>query len=66
VQLLARVLRAFPVVRVDDEDDALRVLVVVAPERPDLVLPADVPHREGDVLVLDRLDCGGHARGGGV
>ena len=29
---------------------------VVAPEWPDLVLTADVPHRERDVLVLDRLD----------
>ena len=34
----------------------LRVLEVVAPERSDLVLTADVPNRERDVLVLDRLD----------
>ena len=34
----------------------LRVLEVVAPEGSDLVLTADVPHRERDVLVLDRLD----------
>ena len=34
----------------------LRVLEVVAPQRPDLVLAADVPNRERDVLVLDRLD----------
>jgi hypothetical protein len=34
----------------------LGVLVVVAPERADLVLAADVPHRERDVLVLDGLD----------
>ena len=34
----------------------LGVLVVVAPERANLVLAADVPHRERDVLVLDGLD----------
>ena len=34
----------------------LRVLEVVAPQRPDLVLAADVPNRERDVLVLDRFD----------
>ena len=56
MQLVARVVHAVPVVRVDDEDEALRVLVVVAPERADLVLTSDVPDRERDVLVLDRLD----------
>ena len=43
------------VVAVDDEDEALSVLEVVAPQRSDLVLAADIPHREADVLVLDRL-----------
>jgi hypothetical protein len=56
VQLVARVVDAVAVVGVDDEDEALRILVVVAPERADLVLTSDVPDRERDVLVLDRLD----------
>ena len=43
------------VVGVDDEDESLGVLEVVAPQRADLVLTADVPHGEADVLVLDRL-----------
>ena len=34
---------------VHDEDEAARALAVVVPERPDLVLPADVPHDEVDV-----------------
>jgi len=41
---------------VDDEDKAIDALVVVAPERADDILAADVPHGEGDVLVLDSLD----------
>ena len=53
LQLLAGLDDAVAVVAVDDEDDALRVLEVVAPQRPDLVLPAHVPHRELDVLVFD-------------
>ena len=36
VQLVARLADAVAVVRVDDEDQALRVLEVVAPERADL------------------------------
>ena len=56
VQLVAGGVDAVRVVRVDDEDEALRVLVVVAPERADLVLTADVPDCERDVLVLDRLN----------
>jgi len=37
-----------PVIAVDDEDESLRVLEVVSPQRSNLVLPSDVPHREGD------------------
>jgi len=61
LQLLARLDDAVAVVAVDDEDDALRVLEVVPPQRANLVLPAHVPDGELDVLVLDRLDveaCG--------
>jgi len=32
------------IVAVDHEDDALRVLVVVAPQRTDLVLSSHIPH----------------------
>ena len=34
----------------------LGVLEVVPPEWPDLVLAADIPHGEADVLVFHRLD----------
>lgn len=44
------------IVAVDDKDDALGVLEVVPPQRTDLVLTADVPNGELDVLVLDGLD----------
>ena len=47
---------ALGVVAVDDEDDALRVRVVVAPERPYFILPANVPHRQRQIAVLDGLD----------
>lgn len=56
VQLLLRLLNALAIVGVHDEDQSLRVLEVVSPERTDLVLTADVPHCERDVLVLHRLD----------
>ena len=44
------------IVAIDDEDDTLGVLEVVSPERTDLVLTADIPHGELDVLVLNGLD----------
>jgi hypothetical protein len=45
-----------PIVGVDHEDDTLRVLVIVTPQRADLVLATDIPHCEADVLILHRLD----------
>jgi len=36
-----------------------------APERANLVLAADVPHGEGDVLILDRLDVEANGGNGG-
>ena len=62
-ELGARLVHALAVRRVDDEDEALGAREVVAPQRADLVLAADVPHVELCVLVGDRLDVeadGGH------
>ena len=56
LQLVVRLADPLSVVGVDDEDESLGVLEVVAPQRADLVLTADVPHGEANVLVLDRLD----------
>ena len=53
LQLLAGLNHTVTIVAVDDEDDALRVLEIVAPERTDLVLATHVPDGELDVLVLD-------------
>mmetsp|Transcript_37923 Transcript_37923/g.88757 ORF Transcript_37923/g.88757 Transcript_37923/m.88757 type:complete len:225 (-) Transcript_37923:6-680(-) len=64
VQLVPRLAHTVTIVRIDDEDDALRVLVVVAPERADLVLASHVPHGERDVLVLDSLDVEANGRDG--
>ncbi len=44
------------IVAVNNEDDALSILEVMPPEWSDLVLTADVPHGELDVLVFDGFD----------
>lgn len=44
------------IVAVNDEDDTLGVLEVMPPKRTDLVLTADIPHGELNVLVLDSLN----------
>ena len=56
MELITSLADTLSIVRVDDKDESLRVLEVVSPQRSDLVLTADVPHSEADVLVLDRLD----------
>jgi len=56
VELLAVLFNSVSVVGVDDVDETLSVGVVMSPQKSDLVLTADVPHIEGDVLVLDSLD----------
>ncbi len=43
----------FTIIAVNDEDETLCILEIVAPQRSNLVLTADVPHSEADVLVLD-------------
>mmetsp|Transcript_888 Transcript_888/g.2773 ORF Transcript_888/g.2773 Transcript_888/m.2773 type:complete len:203 (-) Transcript_888:69-677(-) len=65
IELLLGVLDAVPVVAVHHVDEAVGALVVVAPERPDLVLAAHVPDREAQVLVLDRLHVEAYRRDGG-
>ena len=56
LQLLTCLDNTISIIAVDDEDDALSVLEVVSPQRPDLILSTDVPHRELNVLVFDSLD----------
>mmetsp|Transcript_55855 Transcript_55855/g.150446 ORF Transcript_55855/g.150446 Transcript_55855/m.150446 type:complete len:208 (+) Transcript_55855:106-729(+) len=63
-QLLTGVLDAVTVVAVNHIDQAVGALVVVAPQRPDLVLAAHVPDREAQVLVLHRLDVEADGRDG--
>ena len=41
---------------VDDEDESLSVLVVMSPERSDLVLATDIPDRERNVCVVNSVD----------
>lgn len=56
LELLTGLADTLPIVGVDDEDDSLGVLEVMAPERTDLILTTDIPHGERNVLVLDSLD----------
>ena len=55
VELVVGLDDTLAVVRVNDKDEPLGVLEVVAPQRTDLVLTAHIPHGEVDVLVLNSL-----------
>lgn len=56
LEFLTSLRHTFSVVTVNDEDNTLGVLEVVAPERTNLVLSTDIPNCEGDVLVFNSLD----------
>eukprot|EP00438_Fugacium_kawagutii_P031882 Skav227550 [mRNA] locus=scaffold3241:16004:27349:- [translate_table: standard] len=66
VQLLSGIFNAVTVIAVHHVDQAIGSLVVMAPQRTDLVLASDIPNGEAQVLVLDGLDIetngwdGGH------
>ena len=53
MQFVARGIDTIRVVGIDDKNETLGVLVVVTPERSNLVLTTDIPNGEGNVLVLD-------------
>lgn len=55
LQFLTCLNNTISVIAVNDEDNALCILEVVSPQGPDLVLSTNVPHRELNVLVFDRL-----------
>jgi hypothetical protein len=56
LELLPGLNNTVAIVAVDNEDDTLGVLEVMPPERTNLVLTADIPHGELNVLVLHGLD----------
>ena len=65
VQLESGLVYSLAVRGVHDVNQRLRVLVVVAPVRPDGFLPADVPHVELEPRVQHGLDVEPLRRGGG-
>lgn len=56
LQFLAGFDHTITIIAVDDEDDTLGVLEIMPPQRPDLILPANIPHGELNVLVFDGLN----------
>lgn len=56
VQFVTGLADTLSVVAIDNEDDSLSVLVVVTPERSDLVLSSNIPNRERNVFVFDGFD----------
>lgn len=44
------------IIRVNNENQTLGILVIMSPERTNLVLSSDIPHGETNILVLNSLD----------
>ena len=55
MKLVAGGVGTVSIVGVDHEDETLRVLVIMPPQRSDLILSSHIPHGEADVLVFDGL-----------
>lgn len=62
LQFLASLNDTITIVAVNNENDTLGVLEIVSPQRTDLVLTADIPHGELNVLVFDSLDVESYGR----
>ena len=56
VHFIARGIDTISIIGIHHKDQTLGVLVVVTPQRTDLVLTTDIPNCERDVLVLNSLD----------
>ena len=56
VQLLSGFVYSLPVLTIHDEHETLRPGIVVPPQRPDLVLAADIPNVELHILVRYSLN----------
>ncbi len=65
VQLITGGVDTISIVRVNDEDKALGVGVVVSPEGADLVLSSDIPHSKANVFIFNSLDVEADGRDGG-
>merc|ERR1712028_222389 len=55
-ELLTSIFSTVTVIAVNHKDQTLCVLIVVPPQWTDLVLAANIPHSEADVLVLNGLN----------
>jgi hypothetical protein len=64
LQFLTCLNNTISVIAVNDEDDALGVLEVVSPQRPDLVLSTNVPHCELNVLVFNGFNIEAYCENG--
>lgn len=56
LQFLSGLDNTITIVAIDNKDDALSVLEVMPPQRPNFVLSSNIPDSELDILILDRLD----------
>ena len=52
VELVTSCIRTLTIIGIHHKDDAMGILIVVSPQRSDLVLPSDIPHSEANILVL--------------
>lgn len=55
LQLLTSFRHTITIVAINNEDDALRILEVMPPERSDLILSTDIPHGKLDVFIFNSL-----------
>ena len=55
MKFLLRLVDSFPVLTINNENEALCSGVVMSPERPNLVLSSDIPYIEFHILVRNRF-----------
>merc|ERR1711991_808932 len=56
VEFISGSINTVSIVGIDNENQALCILIVVSPQRSDLILSSYIPYSEANILVLDSLN----------
>jgi hypothetical protein len=65
MHLITSGINTISIVGIDNKDQTLSVLIVMAPQRTNLILTSDIPNCERNVLVLNSFNVESNRRNGG-
>merc|ERR1719274_355365 len=64
MEFISGSINTISIVGINNENQSLCILIVVSPQRSDLILSSYIPHSEANILVLNSLDVETNGRNG--